>query len=147
MASEASNVNGNTPSLAAMLAAQHSEQDTAHKATVEDVPDEDELKHPPPSSSVEDRKPNAPSAAPTPAQAAPAAAPKPKEKPAFDVQSEELFPALGGPKPKTPAAATWGAKPSAAAAVANGAASGSKTREFFQSTLDVHKCILEDFTN
>lgn len=130
MASEASNVNGNTKSLAAMLAAQHSEQDTAHKATVEDVQDEEDLKHPPPSS-VEDRKPTAPSAAPTPAQTAPATAPKPKEKPAFDVQSEELFPALGGPKPKTPAAATWGAKPSAAAAVANGAASGLKTRECY----------------
>ena len=137
MASEASNVNGNTKSLAAMLAAQHSEQDTSHKATVEDVQDEEDLQHPPPSASVEDRKPNAPSTAPaTP----PAAAPKPKERPAFDVQSEELFPALGGPKPKTPAAATWGAKPSAAAAVANGAAGGLKTREF---TLDPGKYIFE----
>ena len=60
------------------------------------------------------------------AAAAPAAAPAPKtatkERPAFDVQSEELFPALGsGPKPKTPVAATWGAKPSSvAAAAANG---------------------------
>lgn len=130
MASEASNVNGNTKSLAAMLAAQHSEQDTAHKATVEDVQDEEDLQRPPPSS-VEDRKPTAPSAAPTTAQTTPATAPKPKEKPAFDVQSEELFPALGGPKPKTPAAATWGAKPSAAAAVANGAASGLKTRKCY----------------
>lgn len=134
MAAEASNVNGNK-SLAAMLEEQHA-KDAAHKATVEDVPDEEDIQHPPPSSLVNESKPDAPAAAPTPAQAAPAPTPKPAFKPAprnapaLDVQSEELFPALGsGPKPKTPAAATWGAKPSAAAAVAN----GSKARKSFLS--------------
>ena len=131
MASEASNANG---SLAAMLAAKHT-ADAAHKVTVEDAQDEEDIQHPPPSSLVNDRKPETPATAstsaqatpapvPTPAPASPPAAPKSATKggPAFDVQSEELFPALGsGPKPKTPAAATWGAKPSAAAAVANGA--------------------------
>lgn len=116
-----SNVNGNTESLAAMLEAQHS-HDAAHKPTVEDVQDEEDIKHPPPSS-VNEQKP---APAPTPAPTKPA----PKEAPVFDVQSEELFPALGsGPKPKVPAAATWGAKPSAAAAVANGAS--GLTRTFF----------------
>jgi hypothetical protein len=107
-----------------MLEAQHEE---AHKVTVEDVVDEEDLKHPPPSANKQQQ----PSAAPpileavTPVEStAPSPAPKPpvKKSPAFDVQSEELFPALGsGPKPAAPAAATWGAKkPSAAAAVANG---------------------------
>lgn len=130
MAAEASNVNGNK-SLAAMLEEKH-EKDAAHKATVEAVPDEDDIQHPPPSSLVNESKPDAPAAAPTPAQAAPAPTPKPASRngPALDVQSEELFPALGsGPKPTTPAAATWGAKPSAAAAVAN----GSKARKSFST--------------
>lgn len=134
MASEAPNINGNK-SLAAMLEEKHT-KDAAHKATVEDVADEEDFKHPPPSSLLNERKPDAPAAAPTPAQAAPAPTPKPapKEAPVFDVQSEELFPALGsGPKPKTPAAATWGAKPSAAAAVAN----GSKGRKFFSPRQDL----------
>lgn len=112
-------------SLAAVLEAQHNE---AHKATVEDVPDEEDLKHPPPSSLV--NKQSAPSPVPVseistvaePAAPSPAPKPDPKKAPAFDVQSEELFPALGsGPKPAPSAATSWGAKkPSAAAAVANG---------------------------
>lgn len=122
MAAESSTANGG-PSLAAVLEAKHA-QDAAHKASVEDTLDEDDIQHPPPSSLVNEGKPQIP--APAAASPAPAAAPAPKtatkERPAFDVQSEELFPALGsGPKPKTPAAATWGAKPSSvAAAAANG---------------------------
>ncbi|KAJ5923196.1 K Homology domain type 1 [Penicillium verhagenii] len=109
-------------SLAAMLEEQHT-RDQDHHATVEEVIDEEDLKHPPPSSLVN----NAPVLeSSTPAETAtPAPIPKPAKKtPAFDVQSEELFPALGsGPKPAAPAAATWGAKkPSAAAAVAHGQA-------------------------
>ncbi|KAJ5221153.1 K Homology domain type 1 [Penicillium citrinum] len=127
MAAEASATanGGASKSLAAMLEAQH---DEAHKATVEDVVDEEDLKHPPPS--LANKQQPAPAAPPileavTPAEStAPSPVPKPaaKKGPAFDVQSEELFPALGsGPKPAAPAAATWGAKkPSAAATVANG---------------------------
>ena len=127
MAAEASATanGGASKSLAAMLEAQH---DEAHKATVEDVVDEEDLKHPPPS--LANKQQQAPAAPPileavTPAEStAPSPVPKPaaKKGPAFDVQSEELFPALGsGPKPAAPAAATWGAKkPSAAATVANG---------------------------
>lgn len=125
MAAEAPATNGgSSKSLAAMLEAQHE----SHKPTVEDAVDEEDLKHPPPSSTVNDQKPAAPAPVleeSTPAESAtPSPAPKPaaKKAPAFDVQSDELFPALGsGPKPAAPAAATWGAKkPSAAATVANG---------------------------
>lgn len=128
MAAEPSSAANGTSSqsLAAMLSAQH---DEAHKATVEDVVDEEDLKHPPPSSLVNQQPAPAPapvsqpSTSAEPATPAPAPAPKPtpKKAPAFDVQSEELFPALGsGPKPAAPAATSWGKKPSAAAAVANG---------------------------
>ncbi|KAF7719840.1 RNA binding effector protein [Penicillium ucsense] len=135
MASESSVVanGGPSKSLAAMLEEQHA-RDDSHKPTVEDTIDEEDLKHPPPSKTTSDQ-PLPPVLAPTsgsntPAEAAIPAAPKPAptKAPAFDVQSEELFPALGsGPKPAAPAAATWGAKkPSAAAALADGRSSQSK---------------------
>ncbi|KAJ5329746.1 K Homology domain type 1 [Penicillium brevicompactum] len=122
MAAQPPTTNGG--SLAAMLEQQHA-RDEAHKATVEETVDEEDLKHPPPPPSqpvqpilVDADTPEQPTAAES------VSAPKsaPKKKPAFDVQSEELFPALGsGPKPAAPAAATWGVKkPSAAAAVSNG---------------------------
>ncbi|KAJ6160894.1 K Homology domain type 1 [Penicillium chermesinum] len=96
MSAETSTANGGaSSSLAAKLAAQHD----AHNPTVEESATPEE-------------------------SGSSASVPKPatKRSPAFDVQSEELFPALGsGPKPAAPAAATWGAKkPSAAAGVANG---------------------------
>ncbi|RAH85912.1 RNA binding effector protein Scp160 [Aspergillus japonicus CBS 114.51] len=120
MASEAVavDVNGGTKSRAAMLEEQHA-RDEAHKVTVEDVVDEEDLKHPPPSSVVEasgDSNVSSQPATPSIPKAAP------KKAPAFDVQSEELFPALGsGPKPKAPAVSAWGARGPSAAAVANGA--------------------------
>lgn len=126
MATEAPTA-ANGGSLAAMLEQQHA-RDEVHKPTVEETVDEEDLKHPPPPPSQPDQPllvdVDAPESTPAPQTASPSPAPKPaaKKAPAFDVQSEELFPALGsGPKPATPAAATWGAKkPSAAAAVANG---------------------------
>ncbi|KAJ5164192.1 uncharacterized protein N7500_006022 [Penicillium coprophilum] len=126
MASEAS-ISANGGSLAAMLEQQHA-RDELHKPTVEETVDEEDLKHPPPTVTQPDQPLLVDADTPeptTPAQtASPAPTPKPatKKAPAFDVQSEELFPALGsGPKPAAPAAATWGAKkPSATAAVANG---------------------------
>ncbi|KAJ5173105.1 K Homology domain type 1 [Penicillium capsulatum] len=130
MAADASmEANGGTSkSLAAMLEEQHT-RDESHHATVEDVADEEDPKQPLPSS-IANAQPSASTTAPisessTPAETAspsPVPKPAPKKAPAFDVQSEELFPALGsGPKPATPAATTWGAKkPSAAATIANG---------------------------
>ena len=134
MASDLSNadVNGGIPkSRAAMLEEQHA-RDEVHKPTVEDVVDEEDLKHPPPSSSVQDQKVDAPAQSPAPTEV-PTPKAAPKKAPAFDVQSEELFPALGsGPKPKAPAASAWGARgPSAAAAVANGIPGGSPAGKFF----------------
>lgn len=133
MAAEAPNTGANgSASLAAMLEEQHSRH--APKPTVEDTVDEDDIQHPPPSSSEKDNKPAAPGV-PSPVEPA-ARTPKPaaKKAPAFDVRSEELFPALGsGPKPKAPAAATWGAKPSAAAAVANGIPSSAQSGMLFPS--------------
>ncbi|KAL4739611.1 hypothetical protein BDV11DRAFT_187290 [Aspergillus similis] len=121
-------VNGAPKSRAAMLEEQHA-LDEAHKASVEDVVDEEDLLHPPPSvQAVSEQVSSAPSQASTPPVAkAPVSSKNPSGKPpALDVQSEELFPALGsGPKPKAPAASAWAAKgPSAAAALANGAPSG-----------------------
>ncbi|KAJ5411286.1 uncharacterized protein N7487_005645 [Penicillium crustosum] len=114
MASEVS-TSANGGSLAAMLEQQHA-RDEAHKPTVEETVDEEDLKHP--------LRPHCNLISPSSLMLIlPTPASKPAKKaPAFDVQSEELFPALGsGPKPAAPAAATWGAKkPSAATAVANG---------------------------
>ncbi|OJJ45505.1 hypothetical protein ASPZODRAFT_153153 [Penicilliopsis zonata CBS 506.65] len=127
MATDVSSANG-TKSLAAMLEEQHA-RDEAHKVTVEEVKDEEDVIHPPPSSSLSSAVPTTPgpliepeSSTAAPVEAAAAPPPKKKAGPAFDVRSEELFPALGsGPKPKAAAPATWGAKPSLASAVANGA--------------------------
>ncbi|EKV06299.1 RNA binding effector protein, putative [Penicillium digitatum PHI26] len=126
MASEAS-TSANGGSLAAMLEQQHA-RDEAHKPTVEETVDEEDLKHPPPTSLQLEQPFLVDSNPPEPTIIAqtvsPVSAPKPvtKKAPTFDVQSEELFPALGsGPKPAAPAAATWGAKKSSAATtVANG---------------------------
>ncbi|KAJ5349042.1 K Homology domain type 1 [Penicillium brevicompactum] len=122
MAAQTPTTNGG--SLAAMLEQQHA-RDEAHKATVEETVDEEDLKHPPPppSQPVQPILVDADTLEqPTAAESVSAPKSAPKKKPAFDVQSEELFPALGsGPKPAAPAAATWGVKkPSAAAAVSNG---------------------------
>lgn len=94
-------------SAAEKLLAKHA-ADEAHKVQVEDVPDEEDLAHPASSaetttmSDVAKGKKKVDDAAPVP---------KPKG-PAFDVKSDEAFPALGGPTPRQPAAAnTWGRAP------------------------------------
>lgn len=83
---------------AARLAKAH---DESHQPSVEEVVDEEDLAHPPPT--------------------------KAKKAPAFDVQNEELFPSLGsGPAPKATANTAWGAPKAAAAkkAPTNGFANG-----------------------
>ncbi|KAL1882591.1 hypothetical protein Plec18167_003008 [Paecilomyces lecythidis] len=115
-------------SPAALLEEQHA-RDEAHKVTVEDVPDEEDIQHPPPSALHTKLDSASGSATTTAARtAAPTPAAAQKKAPAFDVKSEELFPALGGgPKPRAAAVPTaWGANKSAAAAVANGLANGSQ---------------------
>jgi hypothetical protein len=122
-------VNGSAKSRAALLEEQHA-RDEAHNVTVEDVVDEDDVLHPPPSAPVTSDSPS-PAQVPTPAATTAPVNSKPAsaKAPTLDVQSEELFPALGsGPKSKAPAASAWGARgPSAAAAVANGVPSGAST--------------------
>ncbi|KAL4869085.1 hypothetical protein BDV12DRAFT_168567 [Aspergillus spectabilis] len=132
MSSEAI-VNGgatSTKSRAAILEEQHA-RDEAHKVTVEDVVDEEDIAHPPPSAPLASEPTSgAPSQASTPPVVSAPVNSKPASgKPAFDVQSEELFPALGsGPKPKAPATSAWGSKgTSAAAALANGVHSGASS--------------------
>ncbi|KAL1646192.1 hypothetical protein SLS61_008003 [Didymella pomorum] len=124
MASEAvasSATEGLTP--AQQLMEQHASND--HHVTVEDVPDEEDVAHPPPSAP----KPDAPlSEKAAGKQKAEEAAPAPK-KPALNTQSEEAFPALGPVKPRGQAPVpTWGKKP-AAVSSANGsnANSGAST--------------------
>jgi hypothetical protein len=115
-------VNGGqaSKSPAALLSEQHA-RDEDHKVTVEDVPDEEDIKHPPPSAVV---KSESVPASDVNAKKATAPEPKPARKaPTFDVQSEELFPALGsGPKSKAPAnvSMSWGARTGAASTPANG---------------------------
>ncbi|QKX58723.1 uncharacterized protein TRUGW13939_05850 [Talaromyces rugulosus] len=114
-------VNGgqSSKSPAAMLSEQHEK----HNVTIEDVVDEEDILHPPPSSAVN------PTTSQSSDDVAPAA-PTPKKAPVFDVQSEELFPALGGgPKSKAAAnvPAAWGAKkPGVTAAAPNGSAAASQ---------------------
>jgi hypothetical protein len=108
-------VNGSELSAAQKLMQKHAE---AHRATLEDVPDDDDLKHgeQPVSSSILEGPGDVPAPEWVPPMSAKAAG-KQKEnesqqenKPLLDTQSEELFPGLGGaPKPKQAAASkpTW----------------------------------------
>lgn len=121
-------VNGGqaSKSPAALLSEQHEK----HTVTVEDTVDEEDIQHPPPSSLVK------PSAESSEAAAPPVS--KPTKAPALDVQSEELFPALGsGPKSKAAAnvPTAWGAKRPAAAASQNGAAGITQPSSMFQISL------------
>ncbi|KAF2624551.1 RNA binding effector protein-like protein Scp160 [Macroventuria anomochaeta] len=121
MASEAvasSATEGLTP--AQQLAQQHENND--HHVTVEDVPDEEDIPHPPPSAakSASADAPLSEKAAGKQKAEEPAPAPK---KPALNTQSEEAFPALGPVKPRAQAPVpTWGKKP---AAVSSYGANGS----------------------
>lgn len=123
MASEAvasSATEGLTP--AQQLAQQHENND--HHVTVEDVPDEEDIAHPPPSAAAKSDAPLSEKAAGKQKADEPAPAPK---KPALNTQSEEAFPALGPVKPRAQAPVpTWGKKP-AAVSSANGSNANSGT--------------------
>jgi len=93
-----------------------------HHVTVEDVVDEEDVVHPPPSAAPK----AAPSDAPATTMSEKAAgkqkaedtpAPAKKAAAALNTSSEEAFPALGPAKPRAPAsfAATWGKKPASVA--------------------------------
>lgn len=105
----------------------------AHNPTVEEVVDQEDIDHPPPSMAASTASTNEAASAPAPAEplSAKAAGKQPAtESPAptprggqapLDTQSEELFPALGAPKSRAAAAPTpWSHKPAAVGKAANG---------------------------
>ncbi|MCJ1364441.1 hypothetical protein MMC16_003552 [Acarospora aff. strigata] len=146
MATEAT-VNGevmslqNQPSPAEQLMKKHA-ADESHRATIEDVVDEEDLAHPPPSAHLQDSTSSPPSApVPQPSQESmsekAAGKQKAREEPVgdkdttdtgramLDTKSDEAFPSLGpGPKPRAvaPVTSAWGARKPAS--VANAATNG-----------------------
>ncbi len=127
--------NGNEPSAAQRLLEQHS----SHHVVLEDVPDEEDIKHDAAiaSEAVEDA-PSGPALAPASAPswaATPSAKAAGKQKAAdpvpgtkIDTQSHELFPELGAPKKAAASVAPiWSAKSggSANGHDANGSANGT----------------------
>jgi predicted PilT family ATPase len=101
-------------------------QEHDHHVTIEDVPDEEDIVHPPPSAKSATDAPMSEKAAGK-QKATDTPAPK---KPALNTSSEEAFPALGPVKPRAQAsvAPTWGKKPSAVTSNgANGDASSNGT--------------------
>ncbi|KAM5439866.1 hypothetical protein MferCBS31731_004277 [Microsporum ferrugineum] len=128
-------VNGAPKSRAEELLARH-EKEAAQGPTAEDVVDEEDVLHPPPSMAKDTAVPAASPAATATTTAAAAGTTgttgteqKPVKKPALDVQSEESFPALGGgPKASRPSAVpmAWGSsKPKSS--TASGAGSAAAT--------------------
>jgi hypothetical protein len=121
MASEAA-TNGSpatgidSESPAQKLLAKHSEP---HKVEIEEVVDEEDIAHPPPSASLHPNVDSSLSMSDVAKGKQKATAdtelPKKPKGPAFDVKSEEAFPALGGPTPRAaaPASQTWGKMPAA----------------------------------
>ena len=120
-------------SFAEQLQSKHA-RDAAHNPTVQEVTDEDDIEHPPPSASLPAAADPSTNRGDVPLSEKAMGKQKVKENqpPAkatpvpLDTQSEELFPSLGTPKTaaaKTPVA--WGsAKPES---LANGLANGNKT--------------------
>ncbi|KAL5118627.1 hypothetical protein ACEQ8H_003478 [Pleosporales sp. CAS-2024a] len=98
-------------------------QEHDHHVTVEDVPDEEDVAHPAPSS-----KSDAPLSEKAAGKQKADDAPAPK-RPALNTSSEEAFPALGPSKPRgqAPVAPTWGKKPASVTSNANGTATTNGT--------------------
>lgn len=96
-------------------------QEHDHHATVEEVVDEEDIAHPPPSAKSTADEPLSEKAAGK-QKATDAPAPK---KPSLNTSSEEAFPALGPVKPRAqaPVAPTWGKKP--ASVTSNGVNGGA----------------------
>ena len=101
-------------SAAELMREQH-EAATDHHVMVEDVPDEDDIQHPPPGKEpLPERAVNGVGGVPMSARAA--GKQKAQDTPGsarLDTASEEAFPALGsGPRPQpAPSTSTWGGKP------------------------------------
>ena len=131
-----SNSTGEKLSAAQKLMQKH--HDEVHKATIEEVPDEEDLRHTPEptSSSILESTEEAVLASKWGATMSAKAAGKQKEEaakektPLLDTQSTELFPGLGAPKSAQAAQSrpSWVAKPSPGALkTTNGGANGIST--------------------
>jgi predicted PilT family ATPase len=108
---------------AGLTPAQKLMQEHEHHVTVEDVPDEEDVAHPPPAAKAADAPLSEKAAGKQKANDAPAL-----KKPALNTSSEEAFPALGPAKPRgqAPVAPTWNKKPAAVTSNGvNGAANGT----------------------
>lgn len=119
-------INGSSSSAEGLSAAERLMQkhasEEAHTVTLEEVPDEEFVAHPPPSGLPTD------SASSTKAAGKQAVREqKGPNKPALDTQNEELFPALGASKaPAAAAPSMWSKKPAAVAkAATNGVSNGT----------------------
>jgi len=138
---------GMTP--AERLMKEHEAQE-AHKVTIEDVEDEEGPHHPAASGDASLPITTDPSRVATPSgdagMTAKAAGKQPQReepttagasKPRLDTQSEEAFPALGGPKASAAAAAPtpWSRKPAAVGKAANGMSNGLVNGHGAQSNL------------
>jgi hypothetical protein len=127
--------NGSTSELSAAQKLMQKHDET-HKATIEEVPDEDDQPHGerPKSASILESANDEPAPSWVPTVSAKAAGkqktqelPTKENKPHLDTQSHDLFPELGGaPKLQAaPVASIWGAKKSAGANGTNSAANGT----------------------
>jgi len=125
-------------SPAQQLLAKH-KADEVHQVQVEDVVDEDDIQHPPPSHSHPAAvEPDTVAGAPTPMSEVakgkqkvvePEEQPKRQTIPVLNTESEEAFPALGPPKDRAPApvAQAWGKRPAIVSLNGNKAAVNGKT--------------------
>ena len=127
----ASTTDDSTSAQNGLTPAQRLQQEhESHNPTIEDVPDEEDIAHPPPSATVAPASSNTETASSVnggtmsaKAQGKQKAADEPvnevngedtkKKAPALDTASEEAFPSLGPAKAK-PMASTWGSRPAAA---------------------------------
>lgn len=123
---------------AQMLLAKHNAEED-HHVLVEDVVDEDDVQHPPPSAThPAETEADTVAGAPRPMSEVakgkqktvePEEPPKKQAGPALNTDSEEAFPALGPPKGRTAAPITqaWGKKPAIASMNGNKAPVNGKT--------------------
>ena len=100
--------------------------DSAHGPTIEDVVDEDDIMHQPPSTSHSDTTPQVEAGSLSEKAAGKQKARDAPTEPSLNTQSEEAFPALGAPSARSQASAgsAWGKNPAVAKAAPNGTRHG-----------------------
>jgi hypothetical protein len=117
-------VNGGSKLTAAQLLMQKHAHDETHQTTIDDVPDEDDLRHSEePASGILEAPGDGPAPGWVASMSTKAAGKQPEQAPAkeshkpfVDLQSEESFPGLGGAPTKQPSAnvgSAWSAKSAA----------------------------------